>query len=165
MKTLYIIRHAKSNWGDFTLPDFQRPLNERGKKDAPDMAERLLQKDASVDIFVSSPAKRAIKTCKLFCKAFKYDTDDILVVDELYHASVPVFFKTISRLDDHYSSAAIVSHNPGITEFVNTLGLSVKVDNMPTCAVFAVSIDSDSWASFESDTKNFILFDYPKSIE
>ena len=84
MKILLSISHARSNCGDFTLPVFQRPFNERGKKDAPDMAERLLQKDASVYIFVSSPAKRAIKTCKLFCKAFKYDTDDILVLSLIH---------------------------------------------------------------------------------
>lgn len=161
MKTLYIIRHAKSSWGDFTLPDFERPLNERGKKDAPEMASRLLKRRAKIDVFISSPAKRALKTCKLFCKAFDYDTDNIQIVDKLYHAPSSVFYEVISAIDDKYSSAAIFSHNPGITDFVNSLAVEVRIDNMPTCGIFAVDWQGKMWKDLND--AHFSFFDYPKN--
>lgn len=163
MKRLYIIRHAKSSWGDFTTPDFDRPLNDRGKRDAPMMAKRLLKKNISIDVFVSSPAKRARKTCQAFCEAYKRDKKDVLLVEALYHASVDTFFKTVSALNDKYGSAAIFSHNPGITDFVNSLESGTTIDNMPTCGIFAIEIGSGSWANFAEAKKNFISFDYPKS--
>src|SRR5688572_28064890 len=128
MKKLYIVRHAKSSWGDFTTPDFDRPLNDRGKKDAPEMAKRLLDKGAAIDIFISSPAKRAKSTCKAFCKVYDRDKDEIMFVDELYHASVETFNKVLSAIDDKWDAAIIFSHNPGITDFVNTLVNDVSID-------------------------------------
>ena len=82
MKTVYIIRHAKSGWGDATLSDMERPLNERGKKDAEDMAKRLKAKDADISLFMSSPAKRALKTAKAFCKEYQVNTEDLMVVQD-----------------------------------------------------------------------------------
>lgn len=165
MKTLYIIRHAKSSWGDFTLPDFERPLNERGKRDAPVMAARLVDKKIKIDVFISSPAKRALKTCKAFCKEYRYHDDNIQVKEELYHASVETFYKVVANIPDAHDSAAIFSHNPGITEFVNSLGTNVEVDNMPTSGVFGVSVSADNWRDFKSAEKKCILFDYPKLSE
>ena len=165
MKTLYIIRHAKSSWGDLTTPDFERPLNERGKKDAPVMAERLKDKDAKINIFISSPARRAMKTCKAFCKEFNYAEDDIHFKQELYHASVETFYKVISSIDDNHKTAAVFSHNPGITDFVNSLGTKVEIDNMPTCGIFGVSVSTDQWNEFKSAEKKCVLFDYPKFSE
>ncbi|RYY71691.1 MAG: histidine phosphatase family protein [Chitinophagaceae bacterium] len=162
MKTLYLVRHAKSSWGDFTTPDFERPLNERGKKDAPEMAKRLLDKKISIDSFISSPAKRAKSTCKAFCKVYGRDKAEINFIDALYHASVETFNTVAASIDDRYHSAAIFSHNPGITEFVNTLVIDVFIDNMPTCAVFAVQINADSWKDFLSAPKQFLFVDYPK---
>ena len=163
MKSLYIIRHAKSSWGDFTTPDFERPLNERGKKDAPVMAGRLVNNKVKIDVFISSPAKRAQKTCRIFCNEFNYEENNIKLIDELYHASVETFYKTVCGIADIHDTAAIFSHNPGITEFVNSLGSSVKIDNMPTCSIYAVSVDADHWSEFKQAIKNFLLFDYPKN--
>jgi len=162
MKRLYMVRHAKSSWGDFTTPDFDRPLNDRGKKDAPDMAKRLLEKKVSIDVFISSPAKRAKSTCKAFCKAYDREKHEIILIDELYHASVETFNKVVSKIDDTFQSAAVFSHNPGITDFVNGLVKDVKIDNMPTCAVFAIEINSDKWSDFLSAHKKFLFVDYPK---
>lgn len=162
MKKLYMVRHAKSSWGDFTTPDFDRPLNDRGKKDAPEMAKRLLDKGATIDVFISSPAKRAKSTCKAFCKVYDRDKDEIIFVDELYHASVETFNKVVSAIDDKWDAAIIFSHNPGITDFVNTLVNDVSVDNMPTCAIFAVEIEADSWSGFLAAGKKFLFVDYPK---
>lgn len=164
MKSLYLVRHAKSSWGDFTLPDFDRPLNERGKKDAPMMAQRLLKDNISIDVFISSPAKRALKTCRVFCNEYARAEKEIIEINELYHASVDTFYKVVTAIPDNYESAAIFSHNPGITDFVNSLGTEVKIDNMPTCAVFGITLNADSWSDFEKGNKKFVLFQYPKLV-
>ena len=163
MKTLLIIRHAKSSWDIGSLNDFERPLNERGKKDAPEMAKRLLDKKITIDAFVSSPAKRAKKTAELFCSVYDYKEKDIIFISALYHAGVQTFYDTIENLEDSYNKIAIFSHNPGITSFVNELTESVRIDNMPTCGVFAVKIDITEWKDFKKSTKEFLFFDYPKS--
>ncbi len=162
MKTLYLVRHAKSSWGDLTTPDFDRPLNDRGKKDAPVMAERLKAKDPGISIFISSPAKRAMKTCKAFSKEYDYDEDNIVFKKELYHASVATFFDVIGSIEDRHDTAAVFSHNPGITEFINSLDTDVKLDNMPTCGIYGVSVQIDNWGDFKTAEKKCILFDYPK---
>jgi phosphohistidine phosphatase len=162
MKSLYIVRHAKSSWDNIALPDFERTLNERGKKDAPEMAKRLLERKIKIDAFVSSPAKRAKKTAKLFIEAFGSDEDKIILVENLYHASGETFYEVISGLEDSNKHVALFSHNPGITDFVNTLCDGVRIDNMPTCAVFAIEIDTKKWSEFRTANKKFLFFDYPK---
>lgn len=164
MKSLYIIRHAKSSWGDFTQPDFERPLNDRGKKDAPEMAKRLMDGGVKIDRFISSPAKRAHKTCKLFCETYGREEDDIKLVAELYHASSPIFYEVVSSIPDKFTSVAIFSHNPGITDFVNSFDLNVNIDNMPTCSIFGVRILADSWRKFADAKKEHLFFQYPKQL-
>jgi len=161
-KTLLIIRHAKSSWDIGTLNDFERPLNDRGKRDAPEMAKRLIDKKIEIDAFVSSPAKRAKKTAELFCEAYGEKTGKILFVTKLYHAAPEDFFETISALDDSFETVAVFSHNPGITAFVNELTDTVQIDTMPTCSVFAIQVQSNKWANFSKAKKKFLFFDYPK---
>ena len=164
MKTLLIIRHAKSSWDTSILNDFDRSLNDRGKKDAPVMAQRLLDKKINIDAFVSSPAKRAKKTAELFCSTFNKNKDHIIFVPSLYHAAPQIFFDVIQQLNNDFESVAIFSHNPGITEFVNQLVENVHIDNMPTCSIFAVKINSTNWKDFIQAKKELLLFDYPKII-
>jgi phosphohistidine phosphatase len=162
MKSLLVIRHAKSSWDPAILNDFDRTLNDRGKKDAPAMAKRLVSKKINIELFVASPAKRARKTAELFIKEFNRTENEILFIPGLYHAPPQTFIDVVSGLDDAFKSAAIFSHNPGITAFVNSLS-SVQIDNMPTCAVFGVTIDTDHWSGFLQAKKEFWFFDYPKS--
>ena len=145
MKSIYLIRHAKSSWGDFTVPDFDRTLNERGLRDAPEMAKRLLHRKIVPDAFVSSPAKRAKKTCKIFCETMDVDSSKIIFIEDLYHASIETYQKLISALSNDYKKVAIFSHNPGITDFANTLCKGVHIDNIPTCGIFAVEADIKEW--------------------
>ena len=161
MKSLIIVRHAKSSWDISTPNDFDRPLNDRGKKDAPAAAKRLIKKGVSIDAFISSPAKRARKTAKCFATEYKVPKEKIILIPELYEAHMHVFYDVTRDIDDSYKSVAIFSHNPGITDFVNTL-TEIKVDNMPTCAVFAVQANINHWAEFRSAEKLFWFFDYPK---
>ncbi len=162
-KTLLIIRHAKSSWDIGTLNDFERPLNERGKKDAPDMANRLKEKNVLIDAFVASPAKRAKKTAEYFIEEYGRSKHEILFISKLYHAPADVFFEVIEVLPDRFNTVAIFSHNPGITEFVNLLSNDVRLDNMPTCGVFAVGF-MGLWKHFKKANREFLFFDYPKNI-
>jgi phosphohistidine phosphatase len=161
MKNLLVIRHAKSSWDNFTQPDFDRPLNDRGNRDAPVMAKRLLKREVAIDAFVSSPANRALTTATYFAEAYDKKLKHIVQVDILYHAEVNVFYKVIDELDDHFKTVAIFSHNPGITEFVNSL-TNTRIDNMPTCGIFAVKASIKNWKHFAAEKKDFWFFDYPK---
>ena len=162
MKKLIVVRHAKSSWALIGQKDFDRPLNERGKKDAPEMAKRLLDAEVKIDAFVSSTAKRALKTCKAFVEAYRRDKEEIILVDELYHAPSSVFYETIENFNDANMAVAVFAHNPGITDFVNSLCRDVHIDNMPTCAVFAVQADVTGWKEFGAAEKKFLFFKYPK---
>jgi phosphohistidine phosphatase len=163
MKSLIIIRHAKSSWDFNTLSDFERPLNERGHRDAPVMAKRLFDKKITIDAFISSPAKRALTTAQYFTEVYNSEKKNIIQIKELYHASVETFFNVIARTDNKFNNIALFSHNPGITSFVNEL-TNASIDNMPTCGIFAIKVDCDDWNKFYSAKKTFWFFDYPKNI-
>jgi phosphohistidine phosphatase len=161
MKTLLIIRHAKSSWDNINTPDIDRPLNDRGKKDAPAMAKRVVKAGVQPDRLISSPARRARHTAELFAREFNIKTD-IVIRNELYHAQPVVFQQVVADLDEGVQTVALFSHNPGITVFVNTL-TTVRVDNMPTCSVFAIKSDAPTWGEFFAGSREFLFFDYPKS--
>lgn len=163
-KTLLVIRHAKSSWDITTLNDFDRPLNDRGKRDAPAMAGRLKEKNILVDAFVASPAKRAKKTAELFIETYNRNKEDIIFISKLYHAGTDTFFEVAEDLNEAFQTVALFSHNPGITAFVNMLTDDVRLDNMPTCGIFAVKLQSSSWKNFRKAKKEFLFFDYPKNI-
>ncbi|MBL0234137.1 MAG: histidine phosphatase family protein [Chitinophagaceae bacterium] len=163
MKSLLLVRHAKSDWADASLGDFDRPLNERGKKDAPKMAERLLAKKVKIDAFVASPAKRAAKTATIIAEEFGRKKDKIIFKEELYLASATVFRRIVSELNDKFETVAIFSHNEGITDYANML-TNVRVDNIPTCGIYAVRSDIKSWSEFEEAEKEFWFFDFPKKM-
>jgi phosphohistidine phosphatase len=162
MKTLILVRHAKSSWGDFTLPDFERPLNERGKHDAPMMAKRLQDKGVKIDALVSSPAKRAKRTAQAFAEVLGINKEQIIFREELYMAGVEEFYKVIEQLDESIKNVAIFSHNPGITVFANMLQVA-EIDEMPTCSLFAITTSSEKWSKFRQSKKEFWFFDFPKN--
>lgn len=159
-KTIILVRHAKSDWVNINLSDFDRPLNKRGKKDAPEMAQRLLNKKVQVDAIVSSPAVRAANTASVFAEALQVK---ITYNEELYMAAPEIFNKVISSLNNEWNTVLIVSHNNGITDFANIL-TNARIDNMPTCGVFAVQAGCLSWNTFKDTTKEFLFFDCPKNL-
>jgi phosphohistidine phosphatase len=162
MKTLLLVRHAKSSWDNNLLSDFDRTLNDRGKRDAPAMAKRINGRKIEIDAFVSSPAKRAKKTAELFMKELKEKDSKLTLVPSLYEASVLDFYNAVESLKDKNEIVALFSHNPGITDFANRL-TEEKIGEMPTCGIFAVQIDSKSWQDFQEAKKTFLFFDYPKN--
>jgi phosphohistidine phosphatase len=161
MKHLYIIRHAKSNQ-NFLGNDFERPLNDRGIKDAPEMARRLKEKNIAVDAFVSSPATRAKTTAIAFAEVYNKLSDEVVLVSALYHADVNTFYEVIKNLPDELNNIALFSHNPGITYFINNLHCGVTLDNMPTCGIVGVQLQTESWKDILNCKKEFLFFDYPK---
>lgn len=159
-KVLLLLRHAKSSWAEAGLSDFDRPLNDRGKTDAPQMAERLLQRKLIPDLLVTSTAKRALATCKAFAAVLQ--VQHVIQTGDLYLAGTDRFETVVATLPDSANTVALFAHNPGITDYANTL-TNVRVDHMPTCAIYAVEANCDSWQYFAEAEKRFLFFDYPKS--
>ncbi|WP_407524668.1 histidine phosphatase family protein [Lacibacter sp. MH-610] len=163
MKKLLIIRHAKSSWANSNESDFERPLNDRGRMNAPEMAERLVKRKVLPDVIISSAAKRTVETSLLMMKQLGLQQQQLIKKQELYLATPETILETILSLDDAWQTAAIIAHNPGVTDFVNSI-CEVKVDDMPTCAVYAVQIKTDSWKNFSTAAKEFLFFEYPKLL-
>lgn len=159
MKTLILVRHAKSDW-THDLPDFDRPLNDRGHKDAPRMARFVHEKGIEIQQFVTSPAKRALTTCRYFSEV--YDNKDIKKVEELYHASSKEFLETINELDDKFDHVALFSHNNGISDFASSLTSEPVL--FPTCGVAVFEIDCEEWSQFEGADKKLLHFFAPKEV-
>lgn len=166
MKTLYVIRHAKSSWDVKTLDDIERPLNERGKRDAPRMAKRLKEKDIHPNLLITSPARRCTSTAKKIAKVLKYPKDAIKVVDKLYHADEDVILEVLNKLKDKHNVVLIFGHNPGLTDFVNSImSEELDIDNVPTCGVVAFQFQAEHWEQVTWGTGKMLFFDYPKSRE
>jgi len=163
MKQLLIIRHAKSNWANAAEADIDRSLNERGNKDAPSMANHLIEKRIQIDAIISSTANRAFTTASYFAKAQDIKTKDIVGADALYLAPAAEYFKQIEALQQNLQTVAIIGHNPGITDFVNAL-TTTQIDNMPTCGIFAIKINTANWKDFQTAKKEFWFFNSPKLI-
>jgi phosphohistidine phosphatase len=161
MKSLILVRHAKSSWDDPALSDFDRPLNERGRKDAPVMAKRLAATGIRPDLLVSSTARRALKTAEAFAAELDIPKQLVQQTESLYMAGPADFYRVIASLDDSAQTVALFSHNPGITDFANMLDVA-RIDHFPTCAVFGVRTDTRHWKDFESARKSFWFFDFPK---
>jgi phosphohistidine phosphatase len=162
MKSVLLVRHAKSSWDTPGVPDFDRPLNNRGEHDAPMMAKRLLEKKVPIDIFISSSAKRARNTAAFFAEEYGQNKEQVILVPELYQASPEIFFSAISNAPAQANHIAIFAHNPNITEFANLIS-GIRIDDMPTCSIFAVKADIKDWPEFMNVKKEFWFFDYPKS--
>lgn len=161
MKTLYLLRHAKSCWDDPQLKDFERPLAKRGVNDVPLMAGRFLQRHEQVGCIICSPAIRAKSTAKLMADNIGYPEDDIISNSELYFAGIAMFLKAASQVDESCDSAMLVGHNPAITEFANAMS-DVEIDNIPTCGLVELSLPIEHWCDINYGGARLVDFDYPK---
>jgi len=161
MKTLYLLRHAKSSWDDPNLKDFERPLAERGLSDVPMMAQLFQERGKCPACIISSPAVRTKSTAKLLADQLKISSDGLSSNPELYFAGASMFLKAASLIDEEHESAMLVGHNPAITEFVNDMA-NADIDNIPTCGVVELSLPIDNWSDIEFGQATLIDFDYPK---
>jgi len=125
------------------------------------MAERIKARGVGIQAFLSSTANRALSTAIYFAEAYGKTKKDILLFPQLYHAAPAVFYEVIETIPALLTTAVVFSHNPGITEFVNEL-TDTRIDDMPTCGIFAIRIDCDQWTDFREAKKSFWFFDYPK---
>lgn len=162
MKQLFIIRHAKSDWGDFNLKDFDRPLNHRGYKNAPEMVERLVLKSIKPDVIVSSPALRALTTAKYFASGWKMNAEQLKLNPSIYEAGTQTLLKIINGFDDQFDKIALFGHNPGLTNLLNYL-TGEYIANMPTCSIAIIEFPFDEWKLISGNTGKLVMFDYPKS--
>jgi phosphohistidine phosphatase len=166
MKTLYVVRHAKSSWDDPDLSDFERPLNARGKRDAPRMGKRLKEKDLTPDCVISSPARRAHSTAKRICAVLAFDKNKIKTERKLYHASEETILSIVQGIKSSFDTVLIFGHNPGLTDFVNEIlneESGIFIDNIPTCGVVALTFNVDNWSNVDWKKGKMIFYDYPKS--
>ena len=158
MKKIILVRHAKSDWPEET-EDFDRPLADKGLEDAMNMSRFLKANNISIDYLVSSPAVRALNTCKIFNQTYNlhFDTDE-----KLYNPSERNFESVIYDLDDKHNSVAFFSHNNGISNFANSI--SEDIFHFPTCGVAGFEIDCDSWTDFDGANKKLLFFYEPGKI-
>jgi len=162
-RKLTLVRHAKSSWTETGLTDIDRPLNDRGLKNAPEMGKRLAKVNFTVDTIISSPAVRAITTAKIIAEEIGFDVKQIIQNEHIYGASVNVLLDLVRSLDAHVNKAMLVGHNPSFTVLCNYLS-NVRIDNMPTCSIAQIQFNVNSWEAITKHSGELIDFDYPKNI-
>lgn len=162
-KLLVLIRHAKSSWSNQELSDYDRPLNKRGKRDAPFMGEQLRKRHLTPGLFLSSSAKRAKKTAKHVAGAINYPLDKIVFRRDLYLADEDTIFEVISKVDENVDVLFLVGHNYGLTDIAESLS-GVDIENVPTAGIVGLEI-GESWKHLRYGKAKLKFFDYPKKFE
>jgi phosphohistidine phosphatase len=161
MKTLYLVRHAKSSWKYPNLDDFERPLNKRGRKNAPFMGKILKKLKVAPDLVISSPANRAAATARIIAAAINYPLENIVYSEAIYEFSENALIHVIKQIEDSVNNAMVVGHNPAINGLANYIG-DQPISNIPTCGVFCVDLDISSWTKIEERCGKLKFFEFPK---
>ena len=159
-RTLILVRHAKSSWDDIGLPDTERPLAERGKRDAPMMGKRLAKQQVKPDLILSSPARRALSTAQIIAKELGYKTRDIVVDDRLYATKPETLLAVAGELSDKQKCVMLFGHNPEFSELAHHLSSDIAL--LPTCAVVQFMFETESWAGIGNVAPANVVYDYPK---
>ncbi len=162
-KTLFIVRHAKSSWDEAGLDDRERPLNERGKEEAPKMGKHLAGYSVKPDLITSSPAVRALKTAEKIAKELGFKKSDVVADEGIYTFNGGSLMDVVRGFDDRYKSVMMVGHNPAITSFANELS-NAGIDNIPTCGVVLLRLDTAKWKDVGKGAGTLLEFDYPKKL-
>lgn len=148
MKTLFLVRHAKSSWKELDLADFDRPLNERGRRAAPFMGRLLKDRGLAPELIISSPARRARRTAKLVKEGGSF-ASDIVYDDRIYEASPNTLLHVAGEVGDSIRSMMLVGHNPGMEGAIRFL--TGRIEPMPTAAVAVIDLEIESWKDIGSD--------------
>ncbi len=164
MLTLYLVRHAKSSWGNPGLRDHDRPLNERGLHDAPRMAQLLVDQGVQPDLLVSSPAKRALTTAFFFAEAFKLEANEVLREPNIYEAFPQEILRIISALPASAQTVLLFGHNPTFTEVANHFIENDFIENVPTCGVVKITSTAASWPEFYEGNSKVAACYFPKEV-
>ncbi|MFT4638330.1 MAG: phosphohistidine phosphatase [Verrucomicrobiales bacterium] len=158
---LTIVRHAKSDWGEFTTPDWDRPLNDRGQRDAPVMGKRMKERGDAPDLIICSPALRAHTTAKLLAGGLSYPLEKLQLEKKIYEAPVSALLEVIQSCPDSVSHLMMVGHNPGSEQLVQYL-TGEPFSDFVTCAVADVALDVSAWSSVGPATGKLLSYWYPK---
>ncbi|HNP65649.1 MAG TPA: histidine phosphatase family protein [Woeseiaceae bacterium] len=161
MKTLTLVRHAKSSWEDSSLSDRERPLNRRGERDAPEIGRRIGGHGIRPSLIISSPAVRAWETARIIAREINYPIEFLQRENTLYLASLDTLLDTVVAQDEGFNNLMLVGHNPGLTEFANFLVPGI-CDNLPTAGIFSVEVESDDWSLYTRPVTRLAVYDYPK---
>ena len=161
MKRLVLIRHAKSSWKNPGLRNFDRPLNKRGNENAPEMGRRLAQRSLLPDLFISSPARRAIETAQAIAEAIGFSVEKIISNSKVYEARVPELLGVLGEIDVSYKTVFLVGHNPSLTDFINSI-CNYSLDNLPSGGMFCADFRILSWREIDQQKGRFIFVDFPK---
>lgn len=164
MRTLYLIRHAKSSWDNPGLRDFDRPLNERGLKDGPRMAQLLAKEGVKPDVLISSPAKRAFATALFFAEAFQIDPADIRKEADIYEAHPMDILRLIAEIPPEVKTVCIFGHNPTFTEVANKFAEDDIIENVPTCGIVKISSSAPDWKSMYEGNSRITACYFPKEV-
>jgi phosphohistidine phosphatase len=162
MKSLCLIRHAKSSWAEENTEDFERLLNERGQSDAPKMGRKLFESGFRPDLIISSPAFRAISTARRFSRELAYDPDSIVADMRIYDARESALLDLIHHIPDNYNQVILFGHNPGLHQISNYL-VPVGPAEFPTCAIAWLDFSVESWKDITSRKGKLHYYDYPKN--
>ncbi|MBU1185425.1 MAG: histidine phosphatase family protein [Acidobacteria bacterium] len=163
-KELFLVRHAKSDWKDRSLSDIDRPLNKRGIRDAPLMAERLKKKGVHPDLIISSPARRARMTAEVFADILGYNKENIWIEPAIYHGGQAGILKTLTQVPSTDRTVLLFGHNPDLTDLAGRLA-GVSIINIPTCGIVRIDFGIAGWADLSPEHGRLIFFDYPKNME
>ncbi|MCS6929180.1 MAG: histidine phosphatase family protein [Saprospiraceae bacterium] len=163
MRWLYLIRHAKSSWDHPGLRDFERPLNERGHRDAPRMALYLKKMGVQPDLLVSSPARRALTTAQYFAQTFGLALENIVCQESIYEASCSDIIRIVQALPDEARTVFLFGHNPTFTDVVNRFSIHY-IDNIPTCGIAKLESNAEHWADFGSTNTRLVECFFPKEV-
>jgi phosphohistidine phosphatase len=163
MKNLILIRHAKSSWDDEGLSDKERPLNKRGKHDAPFMGKRLKEMGLLPDAILSSPAKRALKTAKLIAEELGYPKKRIDIRDAIYGQGTTALVELITELEENWNRIFLVGHNPDLTDLANRLA-GASIENVPTCGVVSIEFFASNWPDCVREGGRLALFERPPKL-
>jgi len=162
MKTLVIVRHAKSSWDQPVLSDHDRPLKKRGYKDAPVMGAVLADWGPPVDRMISSSAVRALETAEIIVQEMGLPLDEIQIEEDLYHASAAEILKIIEEQEDDLDGLMLFGHNPGMTDLVNILS-DLDLYNLPTAGVVVLQYEVETWGNISQVDPAQVMIDFPKN--
>ena len=162
-KQLLICRHAKSSWDDAAMSDVERPLNKRGRRDAPEMGRRLAERGLLPDLILASHATRAWTTAEAYADRLGYPQDRIQVNPTLYTATAASLLALVRALEPRLGRILLVGHNPECTAFANLLG-NLDLDNLPTGGIVALEFHTRSWQEILPGQGQLLFVDFPKNV-
>ncbi len=161
MKTLILVRHAKSSWDNINLTDIKRPLNQRGKRDAPFMGELLKDKSIMPDLIISSPAERALSTAKILAEKIQYPENKIEINKRIYRVVFRDLYNEVKNFYNSFSKIMMVGHNPELTDFLSSV-TNTYVEDIPTAGICTIELNISGWIDICEGCGKLLSLEYPR---